>query len=147
MMSQKFLYLALVYCLALATNVNAFTVSLPSRTRAVGTTCLQAEESGEEATDAPSEEGGGTDILSSPAFLKRKLEVLQSDIEAAEGDIAELTKAVEEGKAEWGDQLDKLRDEVRRFRPRRSRVYYFIFCLLSRASVLTLILSPYATVL
>lgn len=146
-MSQKFLYLALVYCLALATNVNAFTVSLPSRTRAVGTTCLQAEESGEEATDAPSEEGGGTDILSSPAFLKRKLEVLQSDIEAAEGDIAELTKAVEEGKAEWGDQLDKLRDEVRRFRPRRSRVYYFIFCLLSRASVLTLILSPYATVL
>ena len=39
--------------------------------------------------------------MNSPAFLKRKIDVLKSDLEAADAEIATLTAAVEEGKAEW----------------------------------------------
>lgn len=69
------------------------------------------EESAETEETSAGDEGGATDILSSPAFLKRKIDVLKSDIEQAEVEVTELTAAAEEGKAEWGDQLDKLRDE------------------------------------
>jgi hypothetical protein len=81
------------------------------------TTCLGAEGSSEgsssEGQDFPQpKDGGPTDILSSPAFLKRKIDVLKSDIDEAEGQISELKASVEKGKAEWEDQLDKLRAEV-----------------------------------
>ena len=119
MFGSKSLIFALLGLTAVSQNADAFTVSSPrlnSETRTVGpSTRLWAEE-GEEEADSASSEAGGADILSSPAFLSRKIDVLKSDIEAADGEIAELTKAVEEGKAEWGEQLDKLRAEVRQTR-------------------------------
>jgi hypothetical protein len=54
------------------------------------------------------------DILNSPAFLKRKIEVLKSDIEATEKEAEEARALAEAGKAEWGPQLDALRAEVSR---------------------------------
>ena len=64
-------------------------------------------ESGEAASTAPE-----MDILNSPAFLKRKIEVLKSDIEATEKEAEEARALAEAGKAEWGPQLDALRAEV-----------------------------------
>jgi len=52
-----------------------------------------------------------TDILNSPAFLKRKLELLKEDVLKVETDIAEIKVIVEEGKAEWGERLDQLDKE------------------------------------
>merc|ERR1712241_645408 len=52
-----------------------------------------------------------TDILNSPAFLKRKLELLNEDVLKVETDIAEMKGIVEEGKAEWGERLDQLDKE------------------------------------
>ena len=71
---------------------------------------LYAEEEGasEGATD-----GGSTDILNSPAFLKRKLDVLKSDIAQVDEKIAEKNQALEVGKAEWASQLEDLQTEVR----------------------------------
>lgn len=66
--------------------------------------------SGGEDHALPSE--SDTDILNSPAFLKRKLEVLKSDIAQADADVEALKVQVEAGKAEWGGQLDDLQLEV-----------------------------------
>jgi molecular chaperone GrpE len=128
--------LALFLMGAAVTTVDAFTLSnkasLTTTTTACTpfapvafvqtSTCLRASEEGEETQEEPAEEGDETsagngggensDILSSPAFLKRKVDVLKSDIAAAEAEIEELKIAVEEGKAEWGDQLDQLQTEV-----------------------------------
>jgi len=51
------------------------------------------------------------DILNSPAFLKRKLEVLESDIATAEDDLAAATERKEVAKEEWGPQLEALQRE------------------------------------
>ena len=89
----------------------------------------RSEDGGEAAeaeTAAPAEEGeeiaagdentdAATDILNSPAFLTRKLEVLKSDIDKIEEEISEAKEVVEAGRAEWGDQLDKLQSEVSAF--------------------------------
>ena len=100
---QKLLLLVLSSVL----GIEAFSVSKPSATtRVLATTTLSAEA-----------EAGGEDILNSPEFLKRKVDVLKSDIEKADQNIAELTSLVEEGKAEWGDQLDGLQVEVRQTHP------------------------------
>jgi molecular chaperone GrpE len=53
------------------------------------------------------------DILSSPAFLKRKLEVLESDIATAEEELVAATERKEVAKEEWGPQLEALQREVR----------------------------------
>lgn len=68
------------------------------------------DESAKEDHKLPSE--SDTDILNSPAFLKRKLEVLKSDIANADSEIEALKEQVEAGKAEWGGQLDDLQVEV-----------------------------------
>lgn len=51
------------------------------------------------------------DILSSPAFLKRKLEVLESDIAKTEEEIVAATERKEIAKEEWGPQLEYLQRE------------------------------------
>ena len=53
-----------------------------------------------------------SDILNSPAFLKRKLEVLNSDISNVDERIEKAKAALEAGKAEWGDKLRELEREV-----------------------------------
>jgi hypothetical protein len=52
------------------------------------------------------------DILNSPAFLQRKFEVLQADLQKAEDALAAAQQRLEEGKAEWGPQLADLQTEV-----------------------------------
>ena len=59
----------------------------------------------------PSEEE--SDILSSPTFLKRKVEVLQSDIAALEKEIEEANAVAAKGKEEWAAKFDMLTKEVR----------------------------------
>jgi hypothetical protein len=116
---------------AISVSVDSFAVRCPSASflaiaspvppMVATTTCLFAEEENE--TEAPGDEtvesgeaapapNAETDILSSPAFLKRKLEVLKSDIEATIKETEEAQALAEAGKAEWGSQLDALRLEV-----------------------------------
>lgn len=59
----------------------------------------------------PSEEE--SDILSSPTFLKRKVEVLQSDIAALEKEIEEANAVAAKGKEEWSAKFEMLNKEVR----------------------------------
>ena len=113
----------------LAVSVDSFTICRSSslvQTPSLSfhpSTCLRAEEekgeteteeaeASDEETVAAGDAGAATDILNSPAFLQRKLEVLKSDIEKVEQEIEEANKLVEEGKAEWGPQLDSLKTEV-----------------------------------
>jgi hypothetical protein len=114
---------------AISVSVDSFAVRCPSSSfltissvvPVATTTCLFAEEENE--TEAPSDDAvesgeaapaanAATDILSSPAFLKRKLEVVKSDIEATVKETEEARALAEAGKAEWGSQLDNLRTEV-----------------------------------
>lgn len=125
--------LALIAC-----STEAFTVA-PSRSVAASvvqspitytstapttSTSLYAEESGEAETETgegenveeaakeePAKSSGSDDILNSPAFLTRKIDVLKSDIEAVNAKIEEQNKIYEENKAEWGPQLEDLRKE------------------------------------
>ena len=68
----------------------------------------------EEAAPAPAAAAAATetDILSSPAFLKRKIDVLKSDIAAIDKEMEEARERAEAGKAEWGPQLEDLKREV-----------------------------------
>mmetsp|Transcript_20282 Transcript_20282/g.33063 ORF Transcript_20282/g.33063 Transcript_20282/m.33063 type:complete len:251 (-) Transcript_20282:195-947(-) len=63
-----------------------------------------------EATPAPAAEDE-TDILNSPAFLQRKVEVLQSDITALEKEIEEANALLVAGKEEWGSKFDMVNRE------------------------------------
>jgi len=66
-----------------------------------------SQEQNEESANIDS-----TDILNSPAFLKRKIDVLKSDITAVDEKIAASNTVYEENKAEWGQQFDDLRKEL-----------------------------------
>lgn len=76
----------------------------------------EKEASGEEAPkDAVDKDVASDDILKSPAFLQRKVDVLKSDIAKVEEDIEKATGQLEAGKLEWAQQLDDLESEVRNF--------------------------------
>eukprot|EP00523_Entomoneis_sp_CCMP467_P014846 CAMPEP_0168777044 /NCGR_PEP_ID=MMETSP0725-20121227/6353_1 /TAXON_ID=265536 /ORGANISM="Amphiprora sp., Strain CCMP467" /LENGTH=236 /DNA_ID=CAMNT_0008826749 /DNA_START=83 /DNA_END=793 /DNA_ORIENTATION=+ len=101
-----------------AFQVAVFSQSSPSLTvRRQPSTCLHAEEEEGEGA-APADTGAGSDILSSPAFLRRKLEVLQSDIAKVEQDTEEARARLEAGRAEWGGQLDELQKEYKNIQDR-----------------------------
>lgn len=70
------------------------------------------EEPAPSASSSSSANDKMNDILDSPAFLKRKIDVLKSDIEAADEKIEAANKIYEANKAEWGPQLETLRKEV-----------------------------------
>ena len=55
-------------------------------------------------------EGGG-DILNSPAFLKKKVEVLKKEVEEAEADIKVAEAELRAAEEEWGDQMTRLKSE------------------------------------
>lgn len=78
-----------------------------------------------QAAALPSEDT--SDILNSPAFLTRKVEVLQSDIAALEKEIEEANAIYAAGKAEWGDKFDMLNKEVRR----RYAIDLHLLCLIT----------------
>jgi hypothetical protein len=67
-----------------------------------------------EETRVPSSDAAGdiSDILNSPAFLNRKVEVLQSDIAALEKELEEATAVASAAKEEWGAKFDMLNKEV-----------------------------------
>lgn len=110
----------------LAGTGDAFGVRCPSvpssltlSRQSTPSTCLFSEEgAGESASSEETmevvagESPPEMDILNSPAFLKRKIDVLKSDIEATEKEAEEARARAEAGKAEWGPQLDALRAEV-----------------------------------
>lgn len=66
----------------------------------------------EEETAPNNEDASSSDILNSPAFLKRKIDVLMSDIAAVDEKLSEANARYEANKAEWGPQLESLRKEV-----------------------------------
>jgi molecular chaperone GrpE len=89
----------------------------------VSTSCLFAEEEKEaeppvEVGDASTPSGGGADILSSPAFLKRKLEVLKTDVAKIEEDLAAAQELLKEGRAEYEPQLEALQSEYKMIQAR-----------------------------
>jgi len=61
------------------------------------------------------------DILNSPAFLTRKVEVLQSDIAALEKEIEEANVVYTAGKEEWGTKFDMLNKESQGIQERMSK--------------------------
>lgn len=81
-----------------------------------GTVHLYATEEEDGASD-----GASTDILNSPAFLTRKLDVLKSDIVNVEEKLAERNQALEVGKAEWASQIEDLQTEFLNFSSRLSK--------------------------
>lgn len=75
----------------------------------------------EKSDDSSGGGGGGTDILNSPAFLKRKLEVIKSDIAKVDEEIENAKNAVEEGKAVWGEKLASIQTERANLQERMSK--------------------------
>ncbi|GKY95078.1 hypothetical protein MPSEU_000471900 [Mayamaea pseudoterrestris] len=127
----------LLICTLCASQTSGFSVRAPSgvsiRRFAVAarpSTCLFAEqEDGATASDAEVAEDisppvesktstGGTDILTSPAFLTRKLEVLRKDAVAVETALEEAKARLQAGKDEWGPQLDELQKEYKNIQQR-----------------------------
>mmetsp|Transcript_12008 Transcript_12008/g.17926 ORF Transcript_12008/g.17926 Transcript_12008/m.17926 type:complete len:245 (-) Transcript_12008:93-827(-) len=85
---------------------------------------LYAEEasSNEEAAAADEQAAADTtDILNSPAFLKRKVEVLQSDIAAIEKEIDEANTVYLAGKEEWGPKFDMINRESQAMQERLAK--------------------------
>lgn len=87
--------------------------------RPLPSTCLFAEGEDASSSEASQQQDipepktdAATDILNSPAFLKRKLDVLKSEIAKIDEEIAAAKQRLEEGKAEWAGQLDELQKEV-----------------------------------
>jgi hypothetical protein len=68
--------------------------------------------------------GSDNDILNSPAFLTRKLDVLKSDLASLEEQLQAEEKRLEEGKAEWASQIDDLDKEVGSFSTNLSWSYF-----------------------
>ena len=82
----------------------------------------EAKASGEEKKEEPKlPSEGASDILSSPAFLKRKLEVIQKDIAQCNEDLEKSKAAVEEGKALWKDKFEALNKERANLQDRMSK--------------------------
>ena len=118
------------------TSTTGTAASFESRsTSPAGWSVLYAEEGSSSSTDGTGASGASSpsdsvssaakttdnnlpkenDILNSPAFLKRKLEVLQADIEKTQASLEEAEQRVVVAKEEWGPQLELLQKEVRCF--------------------------------
>ena len=104
------LLVALPFCLGVTVHgfsVGTSSIAFQRSINKFTSTCLFAEDAkAKTATNAD-------DILSSPAFLNRKLDVLKSDLAKAEEELEAAKASLEQGKAEWGKQLDVLEKEVR----------------------------------
>jgi molecular chaperone GrpE len=121
----------------LSTFSLAFSVSRPNTqtTRSVlvsphSATCLRAVAEDEAPEEEKEQEEikeekkkavkpyAATDILNSPDFLRRKLEVIKSDIAKAQEDLEEAKQRLEAGKAEWGSQIEDLQLEYQKIQQR-----------------------------
>jgi hypothetical protein len=118
--SKMMALLIVLYVLISLHSTFSFSLA-PARCVHPTSTCIFSEEESS-AGEAPAEEAAAamnneapvvaTDILNSPAFLQRKLQVLQSDIAQMDADAEAARQQLEEGKAEWGGQLEALQTEV-----------------------------------
>jgi len=103
---------------ALLSSTDAFgVVSITSYSSIKSSTGLFAEE---KAADSSSSDAAG-DILSSPAFLKRKLEVIKTDIAKSAEDIKTAQAALDEGRKEWGGKFADLSIERTNLQERMSK--------------------------
>mmetsp|Transcript_19386 Transcript_19386/g.35222 ORF Transcript_19386/g.35222 Transcript_19386/m.35222 type:complete len:241 (-) Transcript_19386:305-1027(-) len=112
--------------LLLASSVDAFSVGRSSVVFVRQNTRMYAESSSDDTAKDKTEElkltdESSSDILNSPAFLKRKLEVLNSDLAALEGEMGATSTILQENKAEWGPQLDALQNEYVNIQSRMTR--------------------------
>eukprot|EP00568_Trieres_chinensis_P004095 CAMPEP_0183295046 /NCGR_PEP_ID=MMETSP0160_2-20130417/3151_1 /TAXON_ID=2839 ORGANISM="Odontella Sinensis, Strain Grunow 1884" /NCGR_SAMPLE_ID=MMETSP0160_2 /ASSEMBLY_ACC=CAM_ASM_000250 /LENGTH=262 /DNA_ID=CAMNT_0025456463 /DNA_START=102 /DNA_END=890 /DNA_ORIENTATION=+ len=144
MPSQSKLLLSLPLCALVASSVDAFggvVARLPSIAASAAAFCppagprvpaatrLRAEteesEAGGEAEKTEEDhllpDEGTSDILNSPAFLRRKADVLESDIASLQAEIDVANAALEAGKAEWGPKLDDLQREYLNIQDRMAR--------------------------
>lgn len=73
-----------------------------------------SEDEKKTGDSSPSATGSKTTgILDSPTFLKRKIEVLKSDLtKLTETDIPALEESVSAQKEEWGEQITRIRRET-----------------------------------
>lgn len=102
--------------LASSTDAFAFHSSAGGSRHAADTTTTRPVSSMWAGADAAAGEpaaSDATDILNSPAFLTRKLDVIKTDIAKAEEAMEAAKLRLQEGKAEWSQQLDDLKKEVR----------------------------------
>jgi len=67
------------------------------------------EDELKEAAETPTT--AASDILSSPSFLKRKLDVLKTDTAAVQEKMDAQNEVFKANKEEWGSQIDNLRTE------------------------------------
>ncbi|CAM9542887.1 unnamed protein product [Heterosigma akashiwo] len=74
---------------------------------------LYAEENEEVAADGEVKNEVQVDeLLTSPAFLKKKIEVLKSTIKKKEDEIEDLNQQAAAEWAEWGEQIEKVRRDM-----------------------------------
>lgn len=134
MITQKTYLLTIIVLTSVLTSTLSFTITRPvknaagvssSRWTVIRATAEEKEGETEKEVTAPQEEektvkktSATTDILNSPEFLKRKLEVIKSDIAKAEAELEEAKQRLEEGKKEWGSQLDDLQKEYQNIQQR-----------------------------
>mmetsp|Transcript_3114 Transcript_3114/g.4533 ORF Transcript_3114/g.4533 Transcript_3114/m.4533 type:complete len:232 (-) Transcript_3114:51-746(-) len=106
------LFLTLASC-------NAF-APIPFSRGATSVISMSAE--GEEGTTPPAADEGGDankdDILNSPIFLQRKLDVLKEDIEKCDGQTVKAKELLEENRAEMGEKIEKIKAEFKIMRER-----------------------------
>jgi molecular chaperone GrpE len=70
---------------------------------------------------APAESSSTTDILNSPAFLRRKADVLKSDITQLQEKLAAAQKLMQDNQAEWKPQIDSLQTEFTAVQQRNNK--------------------------
>jgi molecular chaperone GrpE len=70
---------------------------------------------------AASDSSGATDILNSPAFLRRKADVLKSDIAELQEKLGAAQKLLQDNQAEWKPQIDALQTEFTAMQQRNSK--------------------------
>lgn len=70
-----------------------------------------SEDDAAPAEEAPAAEDTGDDITKSPVFLKKKIEVLESELKDLDDAVAEQSALQEAEWAEWGEQIERMRSE------------------------------------
>jgi len=71
----------------------------------------EAAETTKDSTPEAKEVSSTDDILNSPAFLSRKLQILKDDLESMDETIASANEELEAAKAEWGTEMAQLEFE------------------------------------
>ena len=107
MISSRYslLFLTLATC-------NAFA---PAPFNRVTTSAISMSTEAEEAPPADEGDANKDDILNSPAFLKRKLDVLKEDIEKCDAQTSKAKELLEENRVEMGEKIEKIKVEVSHF--------------------------------